>query len=174
MVVTMMSAKTWWMIIFALFATIAVMLGFLLALPSSKRLPSTVASASTTSDNQTPALSSSTGADSDAPLSSRVVVTSPQAKQEVSHTFTVAGVAPGPWFFEAQFPMQVRDMEGNVIGRASGTAQGEWMTEKLVTFTATMQIDAPYHGPAKLILMKDNPSGLPEHDDAVEIPIVVD
>ena len=53
-------------------------------------------------------------------------------------------------------------------------AQGEWMTEAQVTFTASMQIDATFHGKAKLVLLKDNPSGLPEHDDSVEIPIVVD
>ena len=86
----------------------------------------------------------------------------------------VAGLAPGPWFFEASFLMQVRDKEGNVIGRAVAQAQGEWMTEKQVTFTASMQTDATYHGEATLILLKNNPSGLPEHDDAVEIPIVVD
>ena len=65
-------------------------------------------------------------------------------------------------------------MEGNVVGRATATAQGEWMTEKQVTFTAMMQIDATFHGEAILILMKDNPSGMPEHDDAIELSITVD
>jgi len=30
-----------------------------------------------------------------------------------------------------------------------------------------------YTGPATLILIRDNPSGLPEHDDSLPIPIVI-
>ncbi|RJQ33729.1 hypothetical protein C4568_03980 [Candidatus Parcubacteria bacterium] len=171
MVAAMMSTKTWLVVIFILFVIIVVMLGFLITLPTSKPSPDIIAATSTTEEEAPPPTEEE---ESEKPLSSRVVVTSPQAKQLLGHMFTVAGVAPGPWFFEAQFPMQVRDMEGNVVGRATATAQGEWMTTELVTFTATMQIDATFHGDAKLILIKDNPSGLPEHDDAVEIPITID
>ncbi|HEY4521506.1 MAG TPA: Gmad2 immunoglobulin-like domain-containing protein [Candidatus Paceibacterota bacterium] len=168
----MMSTKTWWTVIFVLFVGIVVMTGFLIALPSSKPSPEIVA-ATSTADEETPP-SSVDEAPSSQPLSRSVVVTTPQQKQHVGRNFTVAGVAPGPWFFEAQFPMQVRDMEGSVVGRATATAQGEWMTEELVTFTAMMHIDATFHGEAILILMKDNPSGMPENDDAIEVPVVVD
>ena len=170
----MMNTKTWWIIIFVLFVGIVVMTGFLIALPGSK--PSSNITNPATSTATTDSSASSTGDDTTTttPLSAKVIVTTPEAKQKVSHIVTVAGVAPGPWFFEAQFPMQVRDAEGNIVGRTTASAQGDWETSKLVTFTATMQIDANFHGAAKLILMKDNPSGLPENDDAVEVPIVVD
>ena len=171
MVALMMQTRTWWTVIFGLFAVIVIMLGFMISLPISKPSPAIVVPA--TSTNSTNSEETPTSG-SQKPLSSRVIVTTPQAKSTVGRTFTVAGVAPGPWFFEAQFPIQVRDVDGNVIGRTNGTAQGDWMTEKLVTFTATIQIDATYHGPAKLILMKDNPSGMPENDDAIEVPIVID
>ncbi len=88
--------------------------------------------------------------------------------------FDVVGQAPGNWYFEASFPVQVRDEEGNVVGRAVAQAQGDWMTTGAVPFTASVTIDAAYHGAANLILLKDNPSGLPEHDDAVEISIVIE
>jgi len=168
-----MSTKTWWTVIFVLFVGIMVMTGFLIALPASILSPAT-ANPATTTDESFVSEGTTNDADSPMPLSSKVIVTAPVAESRVGSSFTVAGVAPGPWFFEAQFPMQVRDMEGNVVGRATATAQGEWMTEELVTFTAMMQIDATFHGEAILILMKDNPSGMPEHDDAIEVPITVD
>ena len=177
--VLLMSTRTWWLVIAALGAAIILLTGFLFAIPTSKLSPSTVPATTTgsTSSDNTGGISTSTGdtsGTSTAPLSSRVMVTSPQPHTHVGHAFTVAGVAPGPWYFEAQFPVQVRDPKGNIVGRAPGLAAGDWQTDKLVTFTANMQVDATYHGPATLILLKDNPSGLPENDDAVSFPIIID
>lgn len=163
-----MNTRTWWWIIGGLFVVIVIMTVVLFVIPTSPH-PSVPTTATTTSGT-TPATSTAPAE----PLSAKVVVTSPQPKTHVGHTFTIAGVAPGGWFFEAQFPIQVRDSADNVVGRATGSAQGDWETENLVTFTATMNIDATFHGSADLVLMKDNPSGLPENDDSVEIPIIVD
>lgn len=176
MMALMMSTKAWWMIILILFVGIVVMTGFLIALPTSEPSPAIMAPATSTSQEEGVTTSETIDEefDSSQPLSAHVLVTSPQPKQRVEHSFTVAGVAPGEWYFEGQFPMQVRDMEGNVIGRATAAAHGDWTTEKLVTFTAKMQIDATHSGPAKLILLKSNPSGMPENDDALEIEIVID
>ncbi|MEN9561615.1 MAG: hypothetical protein RIQ56_888 [Candidatus Parcubacteria bacterium] len=106
------------------------------------------------------------------PLSAKVSVKTPEKNQIVSSTFAVNGVAPGPWFFEGSFPIQVRDKSGNVVGRAVAQAEGEWMTEGLVTFSAAVSV-SNYTGPAVLILLRDNPSGLPENDDALEIPLTI-
>ena len=123
----------------------------------------------------TPAKRNSTKPDTSAPLplSKKVTVAEPKEGAVLGRAFTVAGKAPGPWFFEATFPIQVRDDQGNVIGRSHANAQGEWTTENLVAFTATVNIDANYSGPATLILLKDNPSGLPENDDSVSFSIVI-
>lgn len=107
------------------------------------------------------------------PMSARVHVTDPGSGGSVGQTFTVAGEAPGPWFFEATFPIQVRDGDDDVIGHGSANAQGEWTTNKQVAFTASVHLDEPYSGPATLILLKDNPSGLPENDDSVSVPITI-
>jgi hypothetical protein len=107
------------------------------------------------------------------PLSARVVVSSPKANTTVGSTFVAKGEAPGNWFFEASFPIQVRDKDGNVIGRTHANALGEWMTTSQVAFSATVNIEGGYTGPATLILMRDNPSGLPENDDSTEIPILI-
>jgi hypothetical protein len=46
------------------------------------------------------------------------------------------------------------------------------MTADFVPFTATLNFTKPSYGNnGFLILKKDNPSGLPEHDDALEIQV---
>ncbi len=119
------------------------------------------------------AMPDTTHTSTDAPLSSRVHVTAPQQNTTVGQRFEVKGEAPGNWFFEASFPVQIRDKDGSVIARTHASAQGEWMTTEQVQFTSTINIETAYKGPATLILMRDNPSGLPENDDALEIPIVI-
>lgn len=107
------------------------------------------------------------------PLHTRVTVTSPKSGATVGKTFVVAGSAPGNWFFEASFPVQVRDKDNSKIGQGVAQAQGDWMTTDLVTFTTTISV-SNYKGPATLVLLRDNPSGLPENDDALEVPIVIE
>ena len=156
-----------WGIVAVLLVVIAVMAWILFATPTPAHAPTVATSTTptTTEPTKTP-----TGP---APLHESVVVTSPAAGATVGHTFDVSGTAPGPWYFEATFPIQVRDPGGNVIGRIPANAQGDWMVTGPVVFKATLHIDAGYSGPATLILMKDNPSGLPENEDSVEVSIVI-
>ncbi len=87
--------------------------------------------------------------------------------------FKIIGKARGYWFFEASFPFELRTPEGNILGGGVATADGEWMTEDFVNFTAEMQTPSAFTGPAILILRKDNPSGLPENDASISFPINV-
>lgn len=105
-------------------------------------------------------------------VSESVNVSAPLPNAAVSRAFTVSGEARGNWFFEASFPVLVRDPAANLVGQGIAQAEGEWMTTDFVPFTATVTV-ADYVGPATLVLIKDNPSGLPEHDDSVEFPILV-
>lgn len=100
-------------------------------------------------------------------------VQTPQAGQRVQSSFPVSGEARGNWFFEASFPITVKDSSGRVLSTAFATAEGEWMTENFVPFTATITIPSGYTGPATVVVQKDNPSGLPEHDDFVSVPITI-
>lgn len=103
-----------------------------------------------------------------------IVVTSPVRDAAISSPVTITGKARGYWFFEATFPITVVDWDGRIIGEGFATADGEWMTEAFVPFTATVNFtvepDTAYRRGA-LILHKSNASGLPEHDDALEIPV---
>lgn len=97
-------------------------------------------------------------------------VESPAPNAVVKSPFVVRGEARGLWFFEGSFPVQLFNDRGLPIATAISTAQGEWMTEEFVPFVATVEFwtDAEK---GRLVLMKDNPSGLPEHAAQIEIPV---
>ncbi len=100
-------------------------------------------------------------------------VTTPQPNQVISSPLVIEGEARGNWFFEASFPVTLTNWDGLIIAEGIATAQGEWMTEEFVPFTAKLEFKNPtYKNNGTLILKKDNPSGLPEHDNALELPII--
>ncbi len=90
----------------------------------------------------------------------------------IESPLVITGEARGYWYFEASFPIVLVDWDGVIITNGFATAQDEWMTENFVPFEATLEFTKPSYGKnGALILQKDNPSGLPEFDDALEIPI---
>ncbi len=113
-----------------------------------------------------------TGPLTPAELEARVAVDSIVSGATVPQTFTLTGSAPGPWYFEASFPVEVRSATGTLLTTVVATAQEEWMTVDNVPFAATVVVQN-YTGPATLVLVRDNPSGLPEHDASVSIPIII-
>jgi hypothetical protein len=102
---------------------------------------------------------------------SRIRVTAPLANTVISSPLPVSGDARGTWYFEASFPIELRDSAGNTIATHYATAQGEWMTEEFVPFTSSLSFTAPATDTGVLVLKRDNPSGLPENDAEVRIPI---
>lgn len=108
-----------------------------------------------------------------------IVLESPLPNSEIKKTFTVTGKARGYWFFEASFPIYLTDWDGKIIAQGYATAKGDWMTTEFVPFTASLSYDSAdisgqYSKRGSLILKKDNPSGLPENDDALEIPVMLE
>ena len=68
--------------------------------------------------------------------------------------------------------MRVEDGNGDNVVEHFAQAQGEWMTEGFVPFTADLSPSVAIPpGEATLIIEKANASGLPEHADAIRIPI---
>jgi hypothetical protein len=88
--------------------------------------------------------------------------------------FAVMGKARGTWYFEASFPVQVLDKEGNVLFAAPAQAQSNWMTEDFVPFKVNVKVPESYIGPATLILKKDNPSGEPSRDASISFPFTIE
>jgi len=100
-----------------------------------------------------------------------IQVTTPANNGKISNPVTVTGKARGPWYFEASFPVKVYDANNVLLGSGIAEAQSDWMTEDFVTFKAVISFSTPTTATGKLVLAKDNPSGLPENDKSIEIPI---
>ncbi len=106
-------------------------------------------------------------------------LTSPLPEQKITSPLKIEGEARGTWFFEGSFPVILTDWDGLIIAQGIAKAEGEWMSENFVKFSAELNFEKPAYGekglPAQtgsLILKKDNPSGLPEYDDALEIGVI--
>ncbi len=105
-----------------------------------------------------------------------IVIDYPQAEDTITSPLVVKGKAVGTWFFEGDFPVIVTDWDGVIIGEGYASAKGEWMTEDFVEFEGTIEFTRDERSRVRdngaVIFQKDNPSGLPEHDDAREIQII--
>lgn len=121
------------------------------------------------------------------PLDDLIRVTNPVKGVVITSPLKITGEARGTWYFEASFPVVLVDWDGRIIAQSHAEAQGDWMTEDFVPFSGTIEFEKPYWDfvhtddiggvsdfmrRGALILKKDNPSGLPQYDNAIEIPIV--
>lgn len=100
-----------------------------------------------------------------------VYVQFPQEGDFVTSPLLISGRASA-WYFEGSFPVILTDWDGLIIAQGFAVAQEDWMSEGYVPFIATLEFERPIVGDTGfLILQKDNPSGLEERDDAIEIPV---
>jgi hypothetical protein len=100
-----------------------------------------------------------------------VVIDTPTTGQVVSSPLTVSGKAKGTCFFEANLPITLKDTNGTTLAQVGAQAQGEWMTEDYVNFSAVLQFGQPQTEYGVLLIEKDNPSGLPEFDASFAVPV---
>jgi len=107
-----------------------------------------------------------------------IKVTSPLPMGVVGSPLILKGEARGNWFFEASAPVSLVNWDGLIIAEGIITADGEWMTTDFVPFTGELTFTPPYKEGdpdfmkrGALIFKKDNPSGLPENDDALEFTV---
>lgn len=96
---------------------------------------------------------------------------SPRPNQIISSPLIITGEARGTWYFEASFPVKLADEKGNELAQVVAQAQSEWMTKDFVPFKAELKFETPSTKNGFLTLEKDNPSGLPENEDKLTIPI---
>lgn len=96
----------------------------------------------------------------------------PKPYTRITSPVTVSGKARGTWYFEASFPVKLLDAHGKDIAVTPAQAQGEWMTEDFVPYVAILDFTKPTTSTGTLVLEKDNPSGLPEYDASIEIPVL--
>lgn len=104
-------------------------------------------------------------------VESMIIVTSPTPNVTIKSPMIISGEARGMWYFEGSFPVELRDAEGKTIATSIATTAQEWMTEEFVPFTSTLTWASTTATNGILILKRDNPSGIPENDDSISIPV---
>lgn len=100
-----------------------------------------------------------------------IEVYSPSPFAVITSPLKISGRARGYWFFEATFPVKIVDSDGKTIATSYMTAKDDWMTENFVEFEGIIEFPQSETEKGFIILEKDNPSGLPEYDDSLKIPI---
>ena len=104
-------------------------------------------------------------------LSDQIIVTYPIPDQLITSPFLITGEARGTWFFEANFPISLLDLNDNVLVLHYVATEEEWMTEDFISFAASMEFDEPETATGFLILDKNNPSDIREYDAQLVIPV---
>ena len=106
-----------------------------------------------------------------------IIVNTPLPQTTVSSPVIIKGKARGNWFFEASAPVDIVNWDGLIIGQGYVMVDEgyDWMTTDMVPFTGSVSYDATKLAPYKygwIIMKKDNPSGEPQFDDALEFKIL--
>ena len=72
-----------------------------------------------------------------------VLISSPKSDAIVSNPIQVKGRVPGSWSFEANFGVELLDANRKSVATSYATVDGNWMTNKDVTFTALVPFKPP-------------------------------
>lgn len=155
-----MNKTGWTLSIITLLIIIAAITLFVL--PGRTKAPTTDTQATTT-----PAT-----ADTRPQIENRVVVESLKNGDTIASPLALTGSARG-WYFEASFPVEIRNASGTIIAQGPAQAQSDWMVDAFVPFAITLSFPAqPAGSMGSVVLRKDNPSGLPQNDESLTIPVV--
>jgi hypothetical protein len=102
-----------------------------------------------------------------------VVLTYPLAGEQISSPTTVSGTVPPGWMFEGVLPVKLVDSDGKLISTSLGREDipGSWQSGNAVTFSATVNFTTDSKK-GKLVIEKDNPSGLTENAASFEMPVI--
>jgi hypothetical protein len=102
----------------------------------------------------------------------RLSVMSLHVDDLITSPLTVTGaVTGGGWFFEGSFPIKIVDGDGATIGTGVAQAQTDWMSTSSVPFTAIISFKSTQRATGTVLFSKDNPSGLPQNDASLNIPV---
>lgn len=102
-----------------------------------------------------------------------IKVFNPLKNDVISSPLKIKGEARGGWYFEASFPIKLVDGNGKKIELNQNyiMTDKEWTTEDYVSFEQEIIFKAPDTKNGTLILEKANPSGKPELEEKMEIPV---
>lgn len=104
-------------------------------------------------------------------LKDEIIVSFPRPLQKIESPLSLTGKARGNWYFEASFPAEVVDANENTLGRGIMQADGDWMTTDFVPFSGEITFETPKTKTGSIIIRNDNPSGRPENEKKLIIPV---
>ena len=105
---------------------------------------------------------------------SLISVPSVKDNQTVTSPIQLSGKAVGSWYFEASFPIELVDSNGDVLATTTGQAQGTWATTSFVSFTAQLSYaKATTTRRGLIVLSNDNPSGDQANEKQIFIPVIL-
>jgi hypothetical protein len=100
-----------------------------------------------------------------------ILLDHPRPNQVVETPLIIKGKARGYWFFEANFSAELFDANNKSLGVAVVSSEGEWMTENFVPFQGELSFGTPQSETGTLRINNANPSGLPENDKQIVMPV---
>jgi hypothetical protein len=93
--------------------------------------------------------------------------------QEVSGKVTLTGSLKG-YFNEGSTPLWITDeSKTKVYLQTPLSSTGDWMVNTPIAFSKTVDFSSMPKGKAYLEIKADNPSGLPQYESSIWIPIVI-
>ncbi len=105
------------------------------------------------------------------PYSDEIQVVTPAQNEKVVSPIKITGKAKGSWYFEGTFTAELLDSNNTSLGTVQVNAKGDWMSEDFVPFEGDLTFSSPATKNGTLVIKKDNPSGLPENDKTLSIPV---
>lgn len=100
-----------------------------------------------------------------------VIFDSPTTDSKITNPITVSGKALGNWYFEGEFNTAVIDASETELGSSTAKAQGDWMSEGYVPFTATIDFAKTSSSYGYVIAKKNNPSGQPSANSEYRVKV---
>ncbi len=91
----------------------------------------------------------------------------------VSGATSYNGVIKGAYFFEANIVINILDANKNILKKSNTMATTDWMTVGPVSFAGSIDFTDLPKGSAYFEIHNDNPSGLPQNDKSILVPIVI-
>lgn len=105
------------------------------------------------------------------PVDYEVDLVVPEAGSSVSSPLTLTGRAHDNWFYNDSFPVEVQDIDENILGETVATRQpGVKSEDGFYTFTATVEFSATPGSAGYVVLKRSNPGG--QHSNySTNVPI---
>ena len=93
--------------------------------------------------------------------------------QKVSGVVKITGSIKNNYFFEGNILVNILASDKKLLKAGHGTATTPWMTSGPVSFETSLDFSSLPQGIAYIEIHNDNPSGLPQNDKSILVPVVI-